>query len=572
MDGGNVIEGKRHRGSVDFAKLAKVGTTILPTPVKKVKKMSGSKKDDTVELNEEADKDLLGLSPVGGKEEKAPEGGASPSGGEQVGAEGVKDTPECASGALSDLPSDLVERAKVLAERALALDQDSAEFEQVMAAMTANRRKMNEEAEKVFKSAKLQEELAELEQSRIRLQTAREDEERAKQDRQESFNVAQDMVKFRKEVEKKGRERDRRDIQQFKAATEWYRDDAKTGSEQPMSRDQFELLKELAKDKNLVYCSHSGVARLANAKTSHNDRSQQVESDDELRALFASVMKQGGGDVESTTHERSLNDIYRSKGVEKLNALGLGTWPGDGSSKQVGLDAMPPQWKRKLMEAQVPLDEEGECDENQVKCCKCKAKKESKSGRLDKPSTDVKTRLSWPHMFQNKRYVTKGLLFDELSFEQLVGGEARIMLGLQDKEQMFGRLRVLECCAYWLDRSKDWTLVRGIYTAIMESIERGDENWASDFYHYDALVARAKSNWDKHDKGKVAQTKKAFEYYCREYNRGECTLSAPHKAWVKGENRKVLHCCAACLRKDKEIRSHMQSDLSCPHYREEGSA
>ena len=448
---------------------------------------------------------------------------------------------------------DLMQKASDLAEKAATIDPEDPEFEKVLQEMSENEQQMKKEADRRAKMAAMQEKLADLEQTRVRLQMARQNEEKARQERAEGYEFTKNLLDLRNEAWTKDLSADRKARGQFQKVTDWYADAIKQKNPQSCkaTMDEFELLKELSKDKNLEYCARTGVAKLKSI----------IELDTAEELLGAA----GGESIkENATENKSFNELFRDGGVDKLAALGFGKW--DDGEARTAFEAMPKPWQKKLRDSKAPVDENGESSDSD-NCCSCKHKsKSNKSGRLDKPSTNVKTRLHWPHMFQNKRYVTKAHMFEELTFELFVGGETRIILNSRNPEERYGRLRILEQCAYWVDKSRDWQQVRGIYTAILESIEVGDARWTSDFSHYDSLITRVNKIQEKGDKSKV---KKGNDLFCRDYNRNECSITAPHRAWVKGEMKKVLHCCANCLRKDREIKPHPQTDRSCPHYRTE---
>ena len=447
------------------------------------------------------------------------------------------------AGAAGGVSEDLVEKAEKLAEKAAEIGPDDPQFEEILAQLEENKQLMEKEAQKRAKMAALQDKMAEMEQVKLRLSMAREDEKRAIQERAEGYEFNRKIYEVRQVKKKKEQEEDRLAMSEFGKLSEWYKESRnKVGAEMKTTREQFDLLKELARDSNLTFCPKTGVAKLKCLA--------------ELPVIGELEELEGIGDTqEEKGDSESFSDLFRKGGTDKLSALGFGKWGED--PQKSALAAMPKPWQKKL-EGKLPVDEDGECVET---CCNCRHKnKQNKSGRLDKPSTNVKRRLEWPHMHQNKRYITKAMMFEELPFELFVGGEVRIILNC-DRTQAYGRLRVLEQCAYWLDKCKDWGQVRSIYTAIIESLETGEADWGSEYYHYDSLLVKAQKIPEK-DKPKA---KKGFEYFCREYNRGECTITAPHRAWVKGEMRKVLHCCASCLRKEKEVRPHPQTDSKCPN-------
>ena len=51
-----------------------------------------------------------------------------------------------------------------------------------------------------------------------------------------------------------------------------------------------------------------------------------------------------------------------------------------------------------------------------------------KSGFLEKPKSHVLVKQKWPHMNQNPQYVMEPLTFNQLSFQQFVGGECHTIL------------------------------------------------------------------------------------------------------------------------------------------------
>ena len=77
-------------------------------------------------------------------------------------------------------------------------------------------------------------------------------------------------------------------------------------------------------------------------------------------------------------------------------------------------------------------------------------------------------------------------------------------------------------------------MVRGIYTAIIESIESGEVQWQSNFSHYDVLIPKAgktsqgqnSGKSDQVDKNQTKRMEKILEWYCRDYQKGECNLQA----------------------------------------------
>ena len=134
-------------------------------------------------------------------------------------------------------------------------------------------------------------------------------------------------------------------------------------------------------------------------------------------------------------------------------------------------------------------------------------------------------------MNQNPRYVTSSLSFNELNFQQFVGGECRTILRTTDVTEILGRLRILSKVSYLYYQCKSWDRARSAYFAILSSIEEGEALWNSNFGHYDMMCPAPQDM--KYDKGIVkpkVSVKK--EFFCREFQKGECTLNPPHKSWI----------------------------------------
>ena len=190
---------------------------------------------------------------------------------------------------------------------------------------------------------------------------------------------------------------------------------------------------------------------------------------------------------------------------------------------------------------------------------------ELRSGFLDKPRTVVLYKLRWPHMNQNPRYVTKSLGFDDLNFAQLVGGECRTILKTDDADELYGRLRILSKVAYLLDQCKNWEKARSAYYAIMSSIEEGESSWSSTFGHYDMMCPPTYSSESKQSAGMTSKnrTMQKKDFFCREFQRGECNQSSPHRAWIRNNFEQVEHFCAVCYKARNGKQPHAPGTEMC---------
>ena len=120
-------------------------------------------------------------------------------------------------------------------------------------------------------------------------------------------------------------------------------------------------------------------------------------------------------------------------------------------------------------------------------CVKDGEKGKLKSGKYAKNNLNIKKQEQWLHMNLLHKYV-KQCSFDSLDFEQFVAGETKTILLLEDRNVAFKRLELLSKLAHWLCHCRDWMVVKGLFEAILEAVELGEEDWFSDFGHYEHMI------------------------------------------------------------------------------------
>ena len=109
---------------------------------------------------------------------------------------------------------------------------------------------------------------------------------------------------------------------------------------------------------------------------------------------------------------------------------------------------------------------------------------------------------------------------------------------------------------------------RAAYFAIISSIEEGEATWTSSFGHCDIMYPPVGVMGNDPDSTKVPKVPVSHrvvckDYYCREYQKGECVLSDPHKAWIKNGYEQVEHFCSACFRAKLGKQPHMPMSDNC---------
>ena len=188
-----------------------------------------------------------------------------------------------------------------------------------------------------------------------------------------------------------------------------------------------------------------------------------------------------------------------------------------------------------------------------------------KSGFLEKPRSNVIVRLKWPHMNQNPRYVTSPLTFNQLNFLQFVGGECRTILKTADGEELYGRLTIFSKIAYLYDQCKSWEKARAAYFAIIGSIEEGEANWNSSWGHYDMMCPPTPLMEEKAEKNKnkTSNTTPKRDLFCRDFQKGECSMQAPHRLWIKNQYEQVEHFCLPCHKAKLGKLGHVPNSEEC---------
>ena len=102
-----------------------------------------------------------------------------------------------------------------------------------------------------------------------------------------------------------------------------------------------------------------------------------------------------------------------------------------------------------------------------------------------------------------------------------------------------------------------------MYSAIVRSIETGENTWESSFDRFESILYRRQAPRP----GREREREPPKKWFCRDYNKAEgCNKTSPHKAQVgqAGITKTVLHMCAACWMREKVERKHPEGHHSCP--------
>ena len=207
--------------------------------------------------------------------------------------------------------------------------------------------------------------------------------------------------------------------------------------------------------------------------------------------------------------------------------------------------------------------EEAKCD-----ICAEDCKHHKKSGMLDKATTNIQHKETWPQKNLLEDWADEDMEFKQMQFEHMVAGETRTIETCTNPAEILGRLKLLRRMAYAKLRGYEWSNIRKMYAAILRSIEARDTTWETNFDRYEAILYRrppAPRDRDRPSNPREGNKK----WFCRDWNKGICTKTAPHKAWfgtgTNATQRSVLHMCATCYMRDKTQKDHPENHDSCPH-------
>ena len=138
-----------------------------------------------------------------------------------------------------------------------------------------------------------------------------------------------------------------------------------------------------------------------------------------------------------------------------------------------------------------------------------------------------------------------------------------------DPVEIQGRLRVLSKVAYLYEQCRNWDKARGVYYAFVSSIEEGEATWNSSLGHYDVMcpapveIRGGDSRGDPRNPSSSKNRSAKRDFFCREYQKGECNQNPPHRAWVRNNFEIVEHYCSACARAKMGKLSHTPGSDSC---------
>ena len=206
-------------------------------------------------------------------------------------------------------------------------------------------------------------------------------------------------------------------------------------------------------------------------------------------------------------------------------------------------------------------------DESSVSQSQVKLKNKVQLGMVAKQVDNIKSQEVWPHYNLTFGFVTARVQFHQISFDQYVVGEMKTIMNSKDPIEIRGQLALMSRLGYLKHRGYVWPNLRTLYAANVNSIERHEDTWASDWRYIEDMVLEPPERKGEKGAQKGGVAKSSEQWYCRNYNRPEgCDLQSPHEAQVGRRRRRVKHFCAKCYLEGGQAREHSEMDAECLHH------
>ena len=166
--------------------------------------------------------------------------------------------------------------------------------------------------------------------------------------------------------------------------------------------------------------------------------------------------------------------------------------------------------------------------------------------------------------------------YKDLTFGLFVAGELEIITNpTTDLREALRRQELLKLTAY-RSQYTPWSKLLFLHGAILQKIESGRATWESNFDSVEKMVLEnpGKANWaqrlgmEKPGKKEKASGSSAAKQqgvlWCWDFNKGTCSKTSPHEAFIGGKPVNVKHICATCHKVDKVERNHSEASPDCP--------
>ena len=214
-------------------------------------------------------------------------------------------------------------------------------------------------------------------------------------------------------------------------------------------------------------------------------------------------------------------------------------------------------------------------DGNRVVRKKCD---EKKSGKESKCTSEVLFPQIWPHSALKFHFVGKNKDYDDLSLAEFCAGYMSILKKSKRSERE-ARIAHMEELMY-LATTKPWKSVLSYHGACLLEIERGDLHWGDNFQlhgMHSTILTSGGPNFNQRGQGSFSSNNGKPQsapsnpvggddrvWFCKGYQRGNCTFTRDHYGFLFGENHLLRHICGKCWQAAKKQSAHPENSDTCP--------
>ena len=186
------------------------------------------------------------------------------------------------------------------------------------------------------------------------------------------------------------------------------------------------------------------------------------------------------------------------------------------------------------------------------------------------------TPQKWPHSHLKLHFVAKERKYDELSLAEFCAGYMSI-LKICKTSHREARIAHLEELMYHAT-TKPWKCILNYHAACLLEIERGNLKWGDNFQLHGLQSTtlnnpntnvRTQGGFSSKSSGSGANNSQNSGsedrvWFCKNFQRGNCTFSRDHYGQLNGENQLLKHICAKCWLTIKKQSPHSEQSNTCP--------
>ncbi len=202
------------------------------------------------------------------------------------------------------------------------------------------------------------------------------------------------------------------------------------------------------------------------------------------------------------------------------------------------------------------------------------------SGKETRLTSFVKFPQMWPHSHLKYHFVAKAKKYDELSLAEFCAGYMSIM-GICKTSHREARIAHLEELMYHAT-TKPWKCILNYHAACLLEIERGNLKWGDNF-QLNGLLSTTLNNTGGFSSNFTSRSQAGNQYsggrqtgaqqnvgsdervwFCKLFQRGNCTFARDHYGPLNGENQLLRHICAKCWLTLRRKSPHSEQSETCP--------